>query len=226
MRTCRPNIYQVWSTLSFSRADLHHCGSLNLDPCHDWSSDPDPSYSRIQDPDPCHRFGSAIVNGKMAFSNEVSIDSKLLIRRLCQKAPKRSVQMRSPLKPSPPVALITCGAHVACTRRLSMRMAMGRHMCRRGEPDRVRGRDCERCAPRIEHSVARRAGGVVNRDGAAPPFLCCSLALVKLRIVSYKTVDLIAIQYAIVASHVQNLVAAVDAFQVRVIWEPYAMPAI
>ncbi len=33
----------------------------------------------------------AIVNGKMAFSNEFSIDSKLLIRRLCQKAPKKRV---------------------------------------------------------------------------------------------------------------------------------------
>ena len=34
---------------------------------------------------------NAIVNGKMAFSNEFSIDSKLLIRRLCQKAPKKRV---------------------------------------------------------------------------------------------------------------------------------------
>jgi hypothetical protein len=54
---------------------------------------------------------------------------------------------------------------------------------------------------------------MVDGNGAAPPFLCGVLSLVEMRIMAYQTVDLIGIQYAIVASHVQDLVAAMDAVQ-------------
>ena len=41
---------------------------------------------------------------------------------------------------------------------------------------------------------------------------------------THETVDLICIQYAIVIDLVQHSVAAVDAFQLRMIWKSFAVP--
>jgi hypothetical protein len=67
---------------------------------------------------------------------------------------------------------------------------------------------------------------MVNRDGAAPSFLCRSVSLVEMRVMANQTVDLVGIQYAVVISLVQYFVAAVDAFQLRIIWKLYAVPAV
>jgi hypothetical protein len=44
--------------------------------------------------------------------------------------------------------------------------------------------------------------------------------------VASKTVDFVSIKYAIVTSLAQDLVAAVDAFQLCIIWQLCVMPAV
>jgi hypothetical protein len=67
---------------------------------------------------------------------------------------------------------------------------------------------------------------MVNGDGAAPPFLCRLMPLIQTRVMAYRTIDLIRLQYAIVISHVQDFVAGLDAFQLRIVWKSYAVPAV
>jgi hypothetical protein len=67
---------------------------------------------------------------------------------------------------------------------------------------------------------------MVDGDGAAPPFLFGLMPLIQMRVMAHQTVDLIAIQYAVVISYVQDFVAAVDAFLLRIIWKSYAVPAV
>ena len=74
------------------------------------------------------------------------------------------------------------------------------------------------------HAVGQICNEVINCDGAAPPFLCSLRTLIEVSVMTHETVDLIGIQYAIVISLVQYSVAAVDAFQLRIIWKSFAVP--
>jgi hypothetical protein len=41
---------------------------------------------------------------------------------------------------------------------------------------------------------------MINRDGTAPPFLCCLMPLVEVGIVANKSIDFIGFKYAVVTS--------------------------
>jgi hypothetical protein len=66
---------------------------------------------------------------------------------------------------------------------------------------------------------------MIEGNGAAPPFLCRLVSLVEVSVVANQKVDLVGIKVAIVICLPQDFVPTVDAFQLRIIWQLYVMPA-
>ena len=67
---------------------------------------------------------------------------------------------------------------------------------------------------------------MIQRHGTGPPFFSRMVSLVKVRVVANKTVNLVRIEYTILALLAQDFVAAADAFQLRLARQFYVMPTV
>ena len=67
---------------------------------------------------------------------------------------------------------------------------------------------------------------MIQRDSTGPPFFSRLVSLIKMRVVAHKTVNLVGIEYTMVIFLTQDFVTAVDAFQLRIVWQFYVMPAV
>ena len=67
---------------------------------------------------------------------------------------------------------------------------------------------------------------MIQCNNTSPPFFTRLVSLVEVRVVANKTVNLIRIEYTMVTFLAQDFVAAADAFQLRILWQLYMMPAV
>ena len=67
---------------------------------------------------------------------------------------------------------------------------------------------------------------MIQRHGTCPPFFSRLVSLVKVRVVANDTVNLVRIEYTILALLAQGFVAAADAFRLCIVWQLYVMPTV
>jgi hypothetical protein len=76
------------------------------------------------------------------------------------------------------------------------------------------------------HDVWQTCQKMIQCNRTGPPFFCRLVSLVEVRVVANKTVNLVRIEYTMVTFLAQDFVAAADAFQLRIVWQLYVMPAV
>ena len=67
---------------------------------------------------------------------------------------------------------------------------------------------------------------MIQRHGTGPPFFSRLVSLIEVRLVANKTLHLVRVEYTSIILLAQDFVLAADAFQLRIVWQLYVMPAV
>ena len=76
------------------------------------------------------------------------------------------------------------------------------------------------------HDVWQACQKMIQRNSTGPPFFSRLVSLVEVGVVANKTVNLVRIEYTVITLLAQDFVPAPDAFQLRIVWQLYVMPAV
>ena len=67
---------------------------------------------------------------------------------------------------------------------------------------------------------------MIQRNSSGPPFFSRLVSFLQVRVVANKTVNLVRFEYTLITFLAQDFVPAADAFQLRIVWQLYHMPAV